>query len=130
MSIQLTKQEELALNLKGSLVKQVAGLDSQPFMSYHDPITGREHTHLPADAVSLRFYLQKGLMMGPASSELKMKWEASALERNATLDKLREQRLWEKKIEQKDDKDARIAELETQLEEAHNNRLGIQGKLL
>ena len=130
MASSLTNQEERELNSRGRLVRMVPNLDTQPFMAYHDPITGQGHARLPADAISLRFYLQKGLAMGPASPELKMKWEAGAPERNAKLDRKRAKSMREKQENTTDDKDARISELETQLEEAKNHRLGIQGKLL
>ena len=55
---------------------------------FHNPKTGQEFVDLPIDPYHLSRYIQRGLVMGPASPELKAKWEAGEAERQAANDAL------------------------------------------
>ncbi len=74
--IRLTPKE------KASGLKEIGGT-VQPFITWHDPETGREFPHLPADAPNAANYMIRGFRMGPAPKELKEKWEAGEAKRRA-----------------------------------------------
>lgn len=79
MGIDVTAEEKRELKRKGSLVR--IDYDTQEFEAWHNPKTGQEFPRLPSDSYSIRNYMRKGLIVGPASEELREKWEADRPER-------------------------------------------------
>ncbi len=81
------------LKAKGRRTIELDVSDAQQFMTYHNPETGQEFPHLPADAVSVLTYtrpkyhtvtkekLRGPLLPGPAPEILREKWEAGREER-------------------------------------------------
>ncbi len=68
-------------------LKELPGGDEQPFMPWHNPETGQEFPSLPSDTPNAMNYMIRGFRMGPATAELKAKWEAGKAERAAAYDK-------------------------------------------
>ena len=66
---------------KAAGLAELAGGESQPFVTWHNPETGQEFPRLPADAVNAMTYMTRGLRMGKAPPEARARWEASAADR-------------------------------------------------
>ncbi len=88
MAITVTDQEKAELQAAGSLIRPLAGADGAPSTAFHNPKTGQEFINLPIDPYHLGRHLQRGLVMGPPSPELRAKWEAGEAERQAANDTL------------------------------------------
>ncbi|KKN07492.1 hypothetical protein LCGC14_1066310 [marine sediment metagenome] len=86
MPITLTPQEKALLKQEDSLIQPLDGADGAESAAYHNPKTGQEFPNLPMDPRALTRYLRRGLMLGPASPELKAKWLAASAERAAADD--------------------------------------------
>jgi hypothetical protein len=73
--IDATDEEKRQLAMKGySDCKIIA--DGPSKIAYHDPNTGKEFV-LPADPYNLTHYLARGFAIGPASADLKAKYEST-----------------------------------------------------
>ncbi len=83
MVIALTDAEKAELASAGSLIRPLPGADGAVSTAFHNPKTGQEFINLPIDPYHLGRHLQRGLVMGPASPELRAKWEAGEAERQA-----------------------------------------------
>ena len=88
MAITLTPKEEAQLKREDSLILPLAGADGAESAQFHNPKTGQEFVNLPIDPYHLGRHLRRGLMMGPASPELREKWEAGEADRQAANDAL------------------------------------------
>lgn len=77
----LTNAQKRELKRKGSILE--TDFDGQEFTGYHHRITGQEFPRLPADATSIKEYMKKDLLPGPASEDLRKKWKDSEPERKA-----------------------------------------------
>ncbi len=83
MAITVTDAEKAELASAGSLIRPLAGADGAVSTSFHNPKTGQEFINLPIDPYHLGRHLRRGLVMGPASPELRAKWEGGEAERQA-----------------------------------------------
>ena len=88
MRISLTPEEKAQLKLENSLILPLEGSDGAASTKFHNPKTGQEFINLPIDPYHLGRHLRRGLVMGPASPELKEKWEAGEAERQTKNDTL------------------------------------------
>jgi hypothetical protein len=88
MAITVTPQEKAELAASGSLIRPLAGAEGAPSSCFHNPKTGQEFIGLPIDPYHLGRHLQRGLIMGPASPELREKWAAGEADRQAENDAL------------------------------------------
>ena len=88
MVISLTAQEKAELQQAGSLMRPLEGASGVQSAVFHNPKTGQEFVNLPVDPYHLGRHLRRGLMMGPASLELREKWEAGEADRQADNDAL------------------------------------------
>ena len=88
MVIVLTPQERAELESGGSLLRPLVGAEGAASTQFHNPKTGQEFINLPIDPYHLGRHLRRGLVMGPASPELRAKWDAGEAERTATDDAL------------------------------------------
>ena len=88
MAIALTPEEKAQLKREDSLILPLAGADGAESAQFHNPKTGQEFVNLPIDPYHLGRHLRRGLMMGPASPELREKWEAGEADRQAANDAL------------------------------------------
>ena len=88
MGITLTSEEKAELESAGSLFRPLVGAEGAASTQFHNPKTGQEFTNLPIDPYHLGRHLRRGLVMGPASPELRAKWDAGGTERTATDDAL------------------------------------------
>ena len=88
MAITVTAQEKAELKAAGSLLRPLAGAEGAASMPFHNPQTGQEFENLPIDPYHLGRHLRRGLIMGPASPELRAKWETGKAERQAADDAL------------------------------------------
>ncbi len=100
MAITVTDQEKAELQAAGSLIRPLAGADGAPSTVFHNPKTGQVFINLPIDPYHLGRHLQRGLVMGPASPELRAKWEAGEAERQAANDALMAEHLGKSTIEE------------------------------
>ena len=99
MVIVLTPQERAELESGGSLLRPLVGAEGAASTQFHNPKTGQEFINLPIDPYHLGRHLRRGLVMGPASPELKEKWEAGEAERTATDDALMAEHLDKSTVE-------------------------------
>ncbi len=88
MGITLTPQEKAQLQREDSLILPLPGADGVESATFHNPDTGQEFFGLPVDPYHLSRSLKRGLRMGPASLELKAKWEDNEPVRQAENDAL------------------------------------------
>ena len=88
MVIVLTPEERAELESGGSLLRPLAGAEGAASTQFHNPKTGQEFINLPIDPYHLSRNLQRGLVMGPASPELRAKWDAGEAERQVANDAL------------------------------------------
>lgn len=93
MAITLTPLEKAQLQREDSLVLPLPGADGAESAQFHNPETGQEFFGLPVDPRALTRYLRPtnkrcALRMGPASAELKAKWDANESTRQAENDVL------------------------------------------
>ncbi len=61
---------------------------SQDFGPWYDTQTGKQFDRLPMDPRAFQRYARRGWMPGIAPDELRIKWEAGAVDRKAALDVL------------------------------------------
>ncbi|KKM93225.1 hypothetical protein LCGC14_1210560 [marine sediment metagenome] len=88
MVISLTAQEKVELQQAGSLMRPLEGASGVQSAIFHNPKTGQEFVNLPVDPYHLGRHLRRGLVMGPASPELREKWESGESDRQADNDSL------------------------------------------
>ena len=88
MAITVTPEEKAALAAAGSLLRPLVGAEGAVSTEFHNPKTGQDFVNLPIDPYHLGRHLRRGLVMGPASPELREKWEAGEAERQAANDAL------------------------------------------
>ena len=100
MPITVTDQEKAELAAAGTLVRPLAGADGAVSTVFHNPKTGQEFVNLPIDPYHLGRHLRRGLVMGPASPELREKWEAGEAERQAANDALMAEHLGKSPVEE------------------------------
>ncbi len=100
MPITVTDQEKAELASAGTLVRPLAGADGAVSTVFHNPKTGQEFVNLPLDPYHLGRHLRRGLVMGPASPELRAKWEAGEAERQAANDALMTEHMGKNPVEE------------------------------
>ncbi|KKL79891.1 hypothetical protein LCGC14_2010290 [marine sediment metagenome] len=122
MPITVTDQEKAELASAGTLLRPLAGADGAVSTVFHNPKTGQEFVNLPIDPYHLGRHLRRGLVMGPASPELRAKWEAGEAERQAANDALMAEHQGKSPVEETPQFTAAVAAAVTQVLE----RLGVE----